>query len=35
VPGGLRVAVRGERFEPADEELDRILCRLAQGGIGR
>jgi hypothetical protein len=34
-PGGLRVAVRGERFQPADEELARIVQRMAQAGVGR
>jgi cytochrome c biogenesis protein ResB len=34
-PGALRVAVRGERFQPADGELDRILGRLAEAGIGQ
>ena len=35
VPGGLRVAVRGERFQPAEMELERIVRGLAEGGIGR
>ena len=34
-PSALRVAVRGERFQPADGELERILGRLAGAGIGR
>jgi cytochrome c biogenesis protein ResB len=34
-PGTLRVAVRGERFQPAGGELERILGRLAEAGIGR
>ena len=34
-PGGLRLAVRGERFQPADGELERIVRRLANAGIGR
>jgi cytochrome c biogenesis protein ResB len=32
---GLRVAVRGERFQPPDGELQRVLDRLAAAGIGR
>jgi cytochrome c biogenesis protein ResB len=32
---GLRVAVRGERFQPPDGELERVRNRLARAGIGR
>jgi cytochrome c biogenesis protein ResB len=34
-PGRLRVAVRGERFQPAAGELERVVRRLAEAGIGR
>jgi cytochrome c biogenesis protein ResB len=34
-PSGLRVAVRAERFQPADGELRRVLDRLAIGEPGR
>ncbi|HET6746469.1 MAG TPA: cytochrome c biogenesis protein ResB [Candidatus Limnocylindria bacterium] len=34
-PGGLRVAVRGERFQPAEGELERIVGRIRESGVGR
>ena len=34
-PGGLRVAVRGERFQPAEGELERIGGRIRESGVGR
>ena len=34
-PTGVRVAVRSERFLPADAELHRVVRRLRDAGIGR
>jgi hypothetical protein len=35
VPGGLRLSVRGERFERPTVEIDTLRRRLAEAGIGR
>jgi hypothetical protein len=34
VPGGLRLLVRGERFDRPDGELERLRRRLADAGVG-